>query len=125
MEIETSMANAVLNQMHLHSGLCSPTWLVKNTFVWFALDNVDFLESTPSGKNTLNGTAIAIYQCKTPNKEPMLAPLKLDRSLKTKTLHAAAGCNMLTFKKPNPQKIEIRRKLSTHCYTLLPISIIK
>ena len=30
-----------------------------------AIDNIDFLEQTPSGMNTLHGTAIGMYQQKT------------------------------------------------------------
>ena len=48
--------------MNSMGGLYLPPWLVKDEFVWFALDNIDFLEATPCGMNTLHGTAIAIYQ---------------------------------------------------------------
>ena len=57
-----------------------PPWLVKDTFVWFALDNIDFLESTPSGMNTHHGTAIAVYQSAAPDKLPMISPIYIDRS---------------------------------------------
>lgn len=57
MEIETNIANAVLKQMHSLGGICLPPWLVQDMFVWFALDNIDFLRSTPPGINTLHGTA--------------------------------------------------------------------
>lgn len=62
MEIETSIANSVLEQLDGPGGICLPSWLIKDAFVWFAMDNIDFLESTPCGMDTLHGTAIAIYQ---------------------------------------------------------------
>ena len=61
MEIETAIANAVLERENFTGGLCPP-WLVHDMFVWFALDDRDFLESTPSGMNTRKETAITVYQ---------------------------------------------------------------
>ena len=42
MEVETGIANAVLEKMDSLGGVFLPPWLVKDTFVWFALDNIDF-----------------------------------------------------------------------------------
>ena len=50
-----------------------------DTFVWFALDNIEFLESTPCGMNTLHGTALAVYQSAAPDKLPMISPICIDR----------------------------------------------
>ena len=60
MEIETAMANTVLEKTKSMGGVFRPPWLVNDIFVWFALDNIDFLESTPCGMNTLHGTATAV-----------------------------------------------------------------
>ena len=51
--------------------------MVQNSVTWFALDNIDFLEDTASGKNTSHGIAIAMYQ----NEEPSTRkkPLSLQR----------------------------------------------
>ena len=57
MEIETGIADAVLKKMDSLGGVFQPPWLVRDTFVWFSLDNIDFLESTPCGMNTIHGTA--------------------------------------------------------------------
>ena len=45
-----------------------------NRFTWFALDNIDFLEDTASGKNTLHGTGIVMYQneCTEDIKTPLV-----------------------------------------------------
>ena len=80
MEIETGIANAVLEKMDSLGGVFLPPWLVKDTFVWFALDNIEFLESTPCGMNTLHGTALAVYQSAAPDKLPMISPIYIDRS---------------------------------------------
>ena len=81
MEIETGIASAVLEKMDsLGEVFLLPPLLVKDTFVWFALDNIDFLESTPCGMNTLHGTAIAVYQSAAPDKLPMISPIYIDRS---------------------------------------------
>uniref|UniRef100_UPI0035901BBE large ribosomal subunit protein eL39 isoform X1 n=1 Tax=Myxine glutinosa TaxID=7769 RepID=UPI0035901BBE len=113
MEIETSIANSVLKQMESTGGICLPPWLVQDTFVWFAMDNIDFLESTPCGMNTLHGTAIAIYQPVSPEKSPMIPPIELDRSSKAQTIHDAVGCKTLTCKKPAPEKRKSDCKLLT------------
>ena len=62
MEIETAITMAVLEKMKSTGDVYRLPWLVNDMFVWFALDNIDFLESTPCGMNTLHGTAIAVYQ---------------------------------------------------------------
>ena len=41
--------------------------LVLGRHVFFAVDNVDFAEDTPDGKNTFHGTAMAIYQRQEPS----------------------------------------------------------
>ena len=82
-------------------------------FVWFALDNIDFLESTPCGMNTLHGTAIAIYQSAAPDKTPMTSPIEIDRSTKAQTLEDTILYKSLTCKKPEPMNQKRECKLST------------
>ena len=113
MEIETSIANSVLKQMESTGGICVPPWLVPDTFVWYALDNIDFLESTPCGMNTLHGTAIAIYQSVSPEKSPMMSPIKLDRSSRARTLQDAVSCKMLACEKPRLEKRKGELKILT------------
>jgi len=112
MEIETSMAKATLKQMDALGGICLPPWVVQDTFVWFALDNIDFLEATPSGMNTLHGTAIAIYQSESLEKSPVIPPIKLDRSSKAQTLCDTVECPKLTCRKPEPEKRKSECRLS-------------
>lgn len=88
-------------------------WLVKDTFIWFALDNIDFLESTPSGMDTLHGTAIAVYQTVSPDKSPMASPIGIDRSSRAHTLNDVVQSEMLTCKKTELKKMKIACKLDT------------
>ena len=43
-------------------GVCIPDFVKKDTPVFFAVDNIDFLEDTPCGKDTLHGTVIVMFQ---------------------------------------------------------------
>ena len=43
MEIETAIANTVLEKTKSMGGVFRPPWLVNDMFVWFALDNIDSL----------------------------------------------------------------------------------
>ena len=52
--------------MELNDGLYIPPNVVFGRDVFFAVDNVDFAEDTPDGKNTFHGTAMAIYQRQEP-----------------------------------------------------------
>ena len=50
----------VLKRMEQNDGLYIPADLVLGRHVFFAVDNVDFAEDTPDGKNTFHSTAMAI-----------------------------------------------------------------
>uniref|UniRef100_UPI00358E46A4 uncharacterized protein n=1 Tax=Myxine glutinosa TaxID=7769 RepID=UPI00358E46A4 len=113
MEIETGIANTVRKQMDSVGGLCLPPWLVKDTFVWYALDNIDFLEATPCGMNTLHGTAIAVYQSTDHNKPAMLPKVEIDRTSSSQTLVDAVECEYHTCKKPEIIKKKFPCKLSS------------
>ena len=100
-EIETAIANTVLEKTKSMGGVFRPPWLVNDMFVWFALDNIDFLESTPCGMNTLHGNATAVYQSES-DKSPR-TPLDIDRSSRSRTLEAAVPCEILSCDKPVPR----------------------
>ena len=97
LEIETAIANSVIDRMNLMGGIYQPPWLVNGQFVWFALDNIDFLESTPTGMNTLHGTATAVYQAA---KEDTTTPITIDRKSASQTLESTIPCKTLTCMKP-------------------------
>ena len=62
LRVESQIESAVINRMEQNGGLYIPPELVQGRHFFFAVDNVDFSEDTYNGKNTLHGTAMAIYQ---------------------------------------------------------------
>ena len=66
LRVEAQIEASVLKRMELNDGLYIPPDLVLGRHVFFAVDNVDFAEDTPDGKNTFHGTAMAIYQRQEP-----------------------------------------------------------
>ena len=101
MEIETASANTVLEKTKSMGSVFRPPWLVNDMFVWFALYNIDFLESTPCGMNTLHDTATAVYKSES-DKSPW-TPLDTDRSSRSQTLEAAVPYEILSCDKPVPR----------------------
>ena len=66
LRVEAQIEASVLKRMELNDGLYIPPDVVLGRHVFFAVDNVDFAEDTPDGKNTFHGTAMAIYQRQEP-----------------------------------------------------------
>ena len=83
LRIETQLTEAVLRHSVDH-GICVPPALDKGQFIYFAVDNSDFSEDTPEGKNTLHATAMAVFQ-KKKDHFPEIT-LHLGKSLKSKSL---------------------------------------
>ena len=67
LRVEAQIEASVLKRMELNNGLYIPPDVVFGRHVFFAVDNVDFAEDTPDGKNTFHGTAMAIYQRQEPD----------------------------------------------------------
>ena len=61
MRVESQIDATVLQRMEDDGGMYIPPDVVKNRYVFFAIDNVDFAEDTYDGKRTLHGAAMAIY----------------------------------------------------------------
>ena len=80
-EIENAIPNHVKENI-VKNGYYLPDSMSQNTFVWFALDDIDFLEDTASGKDTLHGTGITMYQSESTNNPK--EPLQLKRPPDTK-----------------------------------------
>ena len=66
LRVEAQIEAGVLKRMELNNALYIPPDVVFGRHVFFAVDNVDFAEDTPDGKNTFHGTAMAIYQRQEP-----------------------------------------------------------
>ena len=50
--IEKCIQQGVLERMKESGGFCLPDFVKKGVNVWFAIDNIDLLEDTPTGQNT-------------------------------------------------------------------------
>jgi hypothetical protein len=56
--IEKRITCRVAERMKTTGGLCLLSFLVKGKSIYFAADNIDFLENTADGQNTLLGTML-------------------------------------------------------------------
>ena len=66
LRVEAQIEASILKRMELNDGLYIPPDVVLGRHVFFAVDNVDFAEETPDGKNTFHVTAMAIYERQEP-----------------------------------------------------------
>ena len=83
LRIETQLAQAVLSNSSEHN-IFIPPKLCKGQFIFFSVDNSDFSEDTPDGKNTLHATAMVVFQRKR-TKDPETI-LEIDATMRTKSL---------------------------------------
>ena len=67
LRVEAQIEASVLKRMELNDGLYIPPDVVLGRHIFFAVDNVDFAEDTPDGKNTFHVTAMAIYERQEPD----------------------------------------------------------
>ena len=76
LRLEAQLDHAVIKRLYECNGLYIPPFVVKHKSVFFAIDNVDFPEDTPNGKDTLHGTAIVMYQKEIETENRMVSPKK-------------------------------------------------
>ena len=62
LNIEKRVECAVLKRMEKTGGYCLPDFVKKDVPIYFAVDNIDFLECTAYGQNTLHGTMLVLFQ---------------------------------------------------------------
>lgn len=62
LELEKNVDQCVLQRMKNAGGFCLPVFVKKDENIWFAIDNIDLLEDTPTGQETFHGTVIVINQ---------------------------------------------------------------
>ena len=62
LRLEARIASTVLQRMQANDNVYLPPDIILGRHIFFAIDNIDFTEDTPDGKNTTHATAIAIYQ---------------------------------------------------------------
>ena len=83
--LEKRVEQGVLNRLENSGGFCLPDFVKKNVNTWFAIDNIDLLEDTPTGQNTFHGTLVVINQRGEngdPLNDPLIVPEKLSESPK-------------------------------------------
>ena len=102
LSIENAIAADVVEETKPNNGVYLPPWSVPDEFTCFAIDNIDFLEQTPSGMNTLHGTAIAMYQQKTEGE--CSSERIFDRERKLKDIFDDCEIPLLNCSKPKPKK---------------------
>lgn len=120
-KLEKRIACGVSERMRESGGYCLPSFVKKNTPVFFAADNIDFLEDTADGQNTLHGTLLVINQ-KVNNKElPVNEPLEIPKvstgtDVETTYLHAPEiKLEPLRFEKFEfNSQAELLKKYETH-----------
>jgi len=63
--------------MSATGGNCLPQFFRKGRSIFLAVDNIDFLEATCDGQNTLHGTVVVVYQEVTNGGEFINKPLHI------------------------------------------------
>ena len=58
-------------------GYCLPDFIKEGIPVFFAVDNIDFVEDTQYAPSTLHGSLIVVYQEDDKNAEPINPPLAI------------------------------------------------
>ena len=76
-QIETAIANAVIENCKTFNGVYVPPFLQRGVFVFFSTDNVNFAEDTMDGKEITNATVIAVYQVPSQTAERISPPFVL------------------------------------------------
>ena len=80
---ETHFAQAVLSNF-TEQNIFIPPKLCKGQFIFFSIDNSDFSEDTPEGKNTLHATAMVVFQRKRTKDHETI--MEIDATVRTKSL---------------------------------------
>ena len=83
LRIETQLTKAVLRNLSKQN-IFIPPKLWKGQYIFFSVDNSDFSEDTPDGKNTLHATAMVVFQRKRTKDHETI--LEIDATMRTKSL---------------------------------------
>ena len=123
LDIEKRVEQSVLQRIVETGGFCLPNFVKRDVNIWFAIDNIDLLEDTPTGQNTFHGTVIVLNQ-RAEDGEAVNQPLALPP--KAPDSSAQVGfevkyCEQLVIK-PKPVRFETyklgnRTELISNDYT--------
>ena len=100
LQIETEMANEITRNIAQNNGVYLPPNIVKGEPIHFAIDNIDFKNDTPDGKNEFHGTGQVVFQ-KSSEKERHHLTIKQSRN-GSLTFQKDVLVPMLTCFQPNP-----------------------
>ena len=100
LQIETDIANAVAVSAENNGGIYVPPNIISSVPIHFAIDNTDFSNDTPDGKNEFHGTGQIVFQKKQAfeNETQLVIERSGERNLKFKKETA----KIKTCFKPNP-----------------------
>ena len=118
---EWRIAVEEIRRMEMNGGAYLPPDISLGRFVFFAVDNVDFLEDTPDVKRTLHGTAMAIYQRY--KEGDVTKPLKFTEATLTssltqipRTVTELLPCHVpgnVKPKIPSPKKLKLEENIDS------------
>ena len=101
---ETSIVNSVLKNME-DNGTYIPCGLIKDTPVFYHIDNVDWQEDTPDGKNTSHYLLLAAFQRKVNKDSPISLPT-LNQRQQLLTLDENTFNDLLPYSKPSKSQFQ-------------------
>jgi len=101
--LETSIANAVVQNTTMFQGLYVPPMLKRGRLPVFGFDNTDFEEDTPDGKDTTHGTIVAVFQKSDGAGETIAPSLQISTEAKNLTV-TPYHTDIIPCNKPKPIK---------------------
>ncbi len=98
--LEKRIECGVVERMRASGGYCIPQCIRKGTSVFFAIDNIDFLEDTCYGQNTLHGTVVVMNQEDNGEGERVNAPLTIPDKITPVQLQVQYNADPRVVEKP-------------------------
>ena len=110
LDLENRVEQSVLQRMEDAGGFCLPDFVKRGVNIWFAIDNIDLLEDTPTGQGTFHGTVVVINQ-RAVDGEPMNQPLVIPEKLSSQA-SLAFEMNLLPepIIRPSPVRFQAYKK---------------
>lgn len=102
LRIENDLAVSIEKIENETGGFVAPVWLRYNHFLCFAIDNIDFNEATYSGKDSLHGTALCVFQDKMVDTDHKNIEFVRTKS-KSKSSKYTLPCMLSEFEDPVPK----------------------
>ena len=114
---ETAIANSVIDNIKENNGVYIPTNLQRDVLPLFHIDNIDWLEDTPDGKNTSHYLQMSIFQRKMQESLPISLNIEKDNT-QSLTLKSNSFHDLLPYQKPNKSQFHRSPGCKTFCRTM-------